>query len=83
MLKKNPFLSAALKPLTSEILNSFKIGMLLEKEEKTWNPHVSPEVKRILSSNYYNKQFMIGDKSNALGVSPLITKIQTRILALS
>jgi len=35
MLKKNPFLSAALKPLTSEILNSFKIGMLLEKEEKT------------------------------------------------
>lgn len=50
MLKKNPFLSAALKSLTSKILNSFKIGMLLEKEEKTWNPHVSPEVKRILSS---------------------------------
>jgi len=35
VFKKNPFLSAALKPLAYKIFNRIKIGMLLEQEEKT------------------------------------------------
>lgn len=53
IFKKNPFLSAALKPLAYKILNRIKIGMRLEWEEKTWNPHMNPEEKRIISSNFF------------------------------